>query len=63
MGTVATYFCDARYALDLSVGSRTRTCTDDDNVADAIGKFDGQAPTCVGKSLLGVSTWHLEITR
>ena len=48
LGTVATYSCNTGYVLDLTVGSRTRTCTDDDNVMDAIGEFSGQAPTCVG---------------
>ena len=45
LGTVATYSCNAGYGLDFSVGSRTRTCTEN----GIIRKFDGQAPTCVRK--------------
>ena len=52
LGTVATYSCDAGYVLDLSVGSVTRTCTDNGNVMDAIGEFDGQAPTCIGELIV-----------
>ena len=47
-GTVAIYSCNPGYVLDLSVGSASRTCTDNDNVMDMIGEFDGQAPTCIG---------------
>ena len=43
LGTVATYSCIVGYALDLSVGSRTRTCTKN----GMIGEFDGRVPTCV----------------
>ncbi len=51
LGTVATYDCNAGFALDLSLGgSEVRTCVDDmDN--DAEGVFDNQAPKCVRKFL------------
>ena len=49
---MATYSCNAGYVLDLSVGSKTRTCRDDDNAMDVIGEFDGQAPTCIGKLIV-----------
>ena len=52
LGTVATYSCNTGFVLDLSVGSRTRTCTDNDNVMDAIGEFDGQTPTCIGELIV-----------
>ena len=49
LGTTATYSCNAGFSLDLSAGSETRTCVDDDD-NDAEGVFNGQAPTCVCKS-------------
>ena len=52
LGTVATYSCDAGYVLDPTVGSRTRTCTENDNVINAIGEFSGEAPTCIGKLIV-----------
>ena len=52
LGTVATYSCNTGYVLDLSVGSRTRTCTENDNVINAIGEFSGEAPTCIGKLIV-----------
>ena len=51
-GTVATYSCNTGYVLDLTVGSRTRTCTENNNVMDVIGDFDGQAPTCIGELMV-----------
>ena len=50
LGTTATYSCNAEFSLDLSAGSATRTCVDDGD-SDAEGVFNGQAPTCVGKSI------------
>ena len=50
LGTIAFYACYSGYFLS---NSETRTCRDD-NVKDAFGKFDGQAPTCVGKCLKAV---------
>ena len=52
LGTVATYSCNTGYVLDLSVGSASRTCMDDDNAVDMIGVFDGQAPTCTGEAYI-----------
>ena len=49
LGTTAAYFCTTGYSLELSAGSETRTCLDDDD-DDAEGVFNGQAPTCVRKS-------------
>ena len=49
LDTVATYSCNEGFILNLSVGSETRTCIDDDD-NDALGVFDRQAPTCVRKS-------------
>ena len=49
LGTVATYYCNTGYVLDLAVGSEMRTCVDDDGM-DATGIFDHQAPTCIRKS-------------
>ena len=48
LGTVATYSCNTGYTLDLSVGSRTRTCTRN----GMIGEFDGRAPTCVREFII-----------
>ena len=55
LGTTATYECNEGFFLDVSVGNRVRTCVDDDGM-DAIGVFDGTAPTCVRKyqSILSV---------
>ena len=53
LGTIASYTCYSGYFLELSSNSETRTCRDDDG-KDAFGKFDGQAPTCVGKCLKAV---------
>ena len=51
LGTIATYFCNVGFFLDLNSGSVTRTCIDDgDN--DAEGVFSRQAPACIGKSAL-----------
>ena len=45
LGNVATYNCNDGYYLNLTVGSRIRTCIDDgDN--DVEGIFDLMAPTC-----------------
>ena len=48
LGTVATYYCNAGYALDITVGSQSRTCTEN----GMIGEFDGQAPTCVRELIM-----------
>ena len=48
LGTTATYACNEGYFLDVSVGSEVRTCVDDTD-GDALGVFDGQAPSCVRK--------------
>ena len=46
---MATYACDDRFVLGLTLGGTvTRTCVDD----DAVKKFDGQAPICVRKFYL-----------
>ena len=45
IGTVATYTCNAGFAL---VGIITRTCVDDDQ-ADIIGVWSRSAPTCERK--------------
>ena len=45
IGTLATHTCNADFAL---VGSLTRTCMDDDQ-ADIIGVWSGNAPTCKRK--------------
>ena len=48
LGTTATYECNEGYFLNVSAGNRVRTCVDDDGM-DAVGIFDGEAPTCVRK--------------
>ena len=50
LDTVATYSCNTGFVLDLTGGgSETRTCGDDGD-GDALGVFNGTAPSCVGKS-------------
>ena len=44
IGTVATYSCDAGFAV---VGDMTRTCLDN-NQLDIVGVWSGSAPTCEG---------------
>ncbi len=50
LGTTATYICNDRFLLDLSVGNEVRTC-EDDNGLDDLGEFTGSQPTCVRKYL------------
>ena len=50
LGTVATYTCNSGFVLDFTGGgSETRTCVDDGD-GDALGVFNGNVPSCVGKS-------------
>ena len=46
IATVATYACSAGFSL---VGVVTRTCMDDDQ-ADIVGVWSGDAPSCERKS-------------
>ena len=48
LDSMATYTCNAGFILDLSNGSETRTCVDDDGM-DAVGVFNRQAPSCIRK--------------
>ena len=57
LGTVASYFCNAGFVLDLSVGSEMRTCIDDGD-DDAEGIFDMQEPACVRKSTINVHNFY-----
>ena len=52
LGTVATYSCNDGFVLDLTGGSTVvRTCGDDGD-GNALGEFNGLAPSCVRKSAL-----------
>ena len=51
--TTATYICNDRFFMDLSVGNEARTCEDDDGLDD-LGEFTGSQPTCVRKYLIYV---------
>ena len=48
IGTVAIHTCSAGFAL---VGIMTRTCVDDDQ-ADIVSVWSGNAPTCERKQFL-----------
>ena len=48
LGTEATYSCNDGFFLEVSIGVRVRTCEDDGD-GDALGVFNGQAPSCVRK--------------
>ena len=48
IGTVATYLCDAGFAL---VGNMNRTCVDD-NQEDVVGLWSENAPACERKFFL-----------
>ena len=50
LGTVATYFCNTGFVLDLTGGSTVMRTCEDDGDGDALGEFTGQAPLCVGRS-------------
>ena len=54
IGTVATYLCDAGFAL---VGNMNRTCVDD-NQADIVGVWSESAPTCECKDFLLIVLFH-----
>ena len=47
----ATYSCDIGYFLDVSQGSRVRTCMYNYDPIDSMGVWSGQEPRCVSTSL------------
>ena len=45
LGTVATYSCTHGFGLS---SSQSRVCVDDGS-SEAVGRFNGSEPSCVGK--------------